>query len=232
MIREQSEFVDTPIVFLSGEQDRDKQLKALSFGGEDFLSKPIAPKHLISTVTNRIHRAQQLTNRLGEFNSNVDESGLYTREYLLKRVDALLSRNSFEKNPAAVLYLEIDNADEILNQVGIGGMDVVLAEIGTHLSLTLLPNDVLSRFGDSSIGLLATRDSRQTFEAFGRKLCSDVAKQIFDVENHTLGVTLSIGIQLIEDARQDARTLFSRAKLASSVARNAGGNQVYIEQPN
>ncbi|MFI0459992.1 MAG: PleD family two-component system response regulator, partial [Candidatus Thiodiazotropha endolucinida] len=58
VIREDNEFLDVPIVFLSGEQDLDKQLSALSFGGEDFLSKPIAPKHLITTVTNRIRRAR------------------------------------------------------------------------------------------------------------------------------------------------------------------------------
>ncbi|MEN8179002.1 MAG: EAL domain-containing protein [Pseudomonadota bacterium] len=229
VIREQSEFVDTPVVFLSGEHDRDKQLKALSFGGEDFLSKPIAPKHLISTVTNRIQRAQQLTHRLGEFNSNEDESGLFTRQYLFERVDSLLSRDTFDNKITAVFYLEIDSADEILNRVGIGGMDVVLAEIGAHLSQTLQPNDVLSRFGDSSIGLLACRDSKQTLEAFGRKLCSDVAEQILDVDNRSLGVTLSIGAYLIDDARQDARSLFSRAKLASNVASNAGGNQIHIQ---
>ncbi len=231
VIREQSEFVDTPIVFLSGEQDRDKQLKALSFGGEDFLSKPIAPKHLISTVTNRIQRALQLTHRLGEFATNEDESGLFTRKYLLERVDTLLSSGTFDKKVAAVLYLDIDNADEVLNLVGIGGMDVVLAEIGTHLSQTLQPNDVLSRFGDSSIGLLTIQDSPQALEAFGRKLCADVAKQTLEVENHTLGVTLSIGVYPIEDTRKDSRSLFSQAKLASNLARDSGGNKIYIQQP-
>lgn len=229
VIREQSEFVDTPIVFLSGEQDLEKQLKALSFGGEDFLAKPIAPKHLITTVTNRIQRSQQLTHSLGKFNTNEDESGLFTRRYLFERVDSMLGSSSFVNKAPAVFYLEIDNADEALNMVGIGGMDVVLAEIGTHLSLALKPDDVLGRFGDSSIGLLACRESTQALEEFGTKLCAAVAKQVIEVDNHTLGITLSIGAYLIEDARQDARSLLSRAKLACSSARDAGGNQIYLQ---
>jgi diguanylate cyclase (GGDEF)-like protein len=231
VIREQSEYVDTPIVFLSGEQDLDKQLKALSFGGEDFLAKPIAPKHLISTVTNRIRRAQQLTHCLGRFDRHEDESGLLSRGYLLERIDALLGSQSFDCRCPAVLYLDIDNAEEIIRLVGIGGMDVVLAEIGAHLSLSLQPKDLLSRFGDNSIGLFTCRDSVQDLEALSRRLCREVAERIIEVDDHTLGVTLSIGVLLIDEPHQDARSLMSRAKLASVTAHRAGGNQFYIQLP-
>ncbi len=60
VIREHPEFVSTPIVFLSGEQHTDKKLNALSFGADDFLSKPIRPKHLIKTIKNRVTRARTL----------------------------------------------------------------------------------------------------------------------------------------------------------------------------
>ncbi|HET9190684.1 MAG TPA: response regulator, partial [Rudaea sp.] len=53
IIREREAFINTPIVFLSGEHDEEKHFEALNAGGDDFLSKPIRPKHLISAVTNR-----------------------------------------------------------------------------------------------------------------------------------------------------------------------------------
>lgn len=231
VIREQSEFVDTPIVFLSGEQDLDKQLKALSFGGEDFLAKPIGPKHLINTVTNRIHRSQQLTHSLGVFNQDNDDTGLYNRNYLLERVESLLLSKSFDEKVHAVFYLEVDSADQVLNTIGISGIDVVLAEISSHLSQTSLqPQDVLSRFGDKSMGLLASRDSLDELEAFGTQLCAKVAEHIITVENHNLGVTLSLGAYSFSGANQDARSLFSHAKLASRHAHEAGGNQVFIKE--
>ena len=37
IIRDHPEFVTVPIVFLSGEQNADKQLDALSVGGDDFV---------------------------------------------------------------------------------------------------------------------------------------------------------------------------------------------------
>ena len=43
IIRDHQEFAAIPIVFLSGEQNADKQLDALSVGGDDFVAKPIRP---------------------------------------------------------------------------------------------------------------------------------------------------------------------------------------------
>ncbi|MEN8167340.1 MAG: response regulator, partial [Pseudomonadota bacterium] len=229
IIREQVEFVDTPIVFLSGEQDVDKQLHALSFGGEDFLAKPIGPKHLISTVTNRIQRAQQLTQRPGRYSGSDDGGDLLSRHYLMRRLDSLLLSTPKENEQAAVFYLDVDNADEVIKKVGIGGMDVVLAEVARDLRRLLQPRDLLSRFGDNSLGLLASRASIAELKSFGQTLCGQIAAQIIEVENHTLGAHLSIGIYPITQGDQDASTLFSLARLASRVAQNSGGNQVYLQ---
>ncbi|MGD2116865.1 MAG: response regulator [Chromatiales bacterium] len=60
IIRDDLRFTAIPIVFLSGETDPDKQLDALELGGDDFISKPIRPRHLISVVNNRIQRTREL----------------------------------------------------------------------------------------------------------------------------------------------------------------------------
>ena len=57
VIRQLDAFVSIPIVFLSVESNLDKQLFAMGLGGDDFLTKPIQPQHLISSVTSRIQRS-------------------------------------------------------------------------------------------------------------------------------------------------------------------------------
>lgn len=231
IIREQNEFLDVPIVFLSGEQDLDKQLKALSFGGEDFLSKPIAPKHLISTVTNRIRRARQLSNRLGSQARSEKETGLHSRNYLLERLDALLLADSSISETTAILYLQIDNPENLVENVGIGGMDVVLIDIATHLKKQLQSQDVLTRFGDSSLGLLLSRSTPQEVKSLAEQLCQSVAQQIFEVEGSTVGATLSIGTYPLEAGNQDARSIIAHAQIASRQAQESGGNQVRLVVP-
>lgn len=65
LIREREAFMSTPIVFLSGDNDTDRHFAALSAGGDDFLSKPIAPKHLVAAVGSRVRRARVLERRRG-----------------------------------------------------------------------------------------------------------------------------------------------------------------------
>ncbi len=231
VIREQNEFVDIPIVFLSGEQDLDKQLKALSFGGEDFLSKPIAPKHLISTVTNRIRRARQLSNRLGTPSRSEKVTGLHTRNYLLERLDAMLMADSILDEASAVVYLQIDNPEYLVETVGIGGMDVVLVEVAKSIKKHLQSQDVLTRFGDSSLGLLLSRGELENIEALMEKVCQAIAQEIIEVENTTVGVTLSIGIYPLESGNQDSRSIIAHAQIASRQAQEEGGNRIKLVKP-
>ena len=231
VIREQNEFVDIPIVFLSGEQDLDKQLTALSFGGEDFLSKPIAPKHLISTVTNRIRRARQLSNRLGGPSRSEKETGLHTRNYLLERLDAMLLAESSLDETSAVIYLQIDYPEKLVETLGIGGMDVALVEVAQLLKRQLQSHDVLTRFGDSSLGLLLSRHDLDEISQLMEKLCLTVSKEIIEVDNTTVGITLSVGIYPIESGNQDSRSIIAHAQIASRQAQEAGGNQVKLAEP-
>ncbi len=60
VIRDDLRYQATPIVFLSGETDQEKQLNALLLGADDFIMKPIRPKVLIATIQNRIKRTQDL----------------------------------------------------------------------------------------------------------------------------------------------------------------------------
>ena len=48
----------TPVVLLSGDADTEKRFDALHIGGDDFLLKPIRPRHLVAAVTSRARRAR------------------------------------------------------------------------------------------------------------------------------------------------------------------------------
>jgi PleD family two-component response regulator len=50
--------VFTPVILLSGDDDTEKRFDALHFGGDDYLTKPIRPRHLVAAVTNRARRAR------------------------------------------------------------------------------------------------------------------------------------------------------------------------------
>lgn len=93
VIRHNDRYVSVPIIYLSAEDDLDKQLDAMSEGGDDFLTKPIKPRHLITTVRNRAARARHLKARM------VRDSltGLYNHTHILQLLEDCSFRSRREQ---------------------------------------------------------------------------------------------------------------------------------------
>jgi PleD family two-component response regulator len=105
VIRHNDRYVSVPIIYLSAEDDLDKQLDAMSEGGDDFLTKPIKPRHLITTVRNRAARARNLKARM------VRDSltGLYNHTHILQLLEDCSFRARREKKPLSFAMLDIDH---------------------------------------------------------------------------------------------------------------------------
>ncbi|NOQ14229.1 MAG: response regulator [Methyloprofundus sp.] len=97
IIRQFPEFNDVPILFLSAETNFDKQLAALDMGGDDFLSKPIEPRHLVNAVLTRVRRYRK-TNLLAK-NLRGSISRLAISE---KRLSQIINTS-----PAAIYTLQV-----------------------------------------------------------------------------------------------------------------------------
>ncbi len=228
IIREHPEFVHIPIVFLSGEHDPDKQLAALSAGGDDFLDKPIRPRHLIKTVSNRIRRAQELETSLVGAVARDRLTGLMDRRALMQALHRVSGEKRHAGNAKGILFIGIDAAERLLDVTGIRGMDSLIAKIGVLLSDALLPADCAGRFGDYSFVVITERAQPKAISEFAASLCKTIESRLFELENQALSVTFSIGVYVVEDTEDDPWMLVSNAEKAHRIARDAGGNQTHV----
>ncbi len=60
LIRQNNQYLDIPIVFLSGETNTERQVSAIEAGADDFLVKPIDPETLIAAISTRAERYRVL----------------------------------------------------------------------------------------------------------------------------------------------------------------------------
>ena len=60
IIRQNDRYLNVPIVFLSSVMEEDTQMSAIETGADDFLTKPIDPEKLISSIVNRAERYRNL----------------------------------------------------------------------------------------------------------------------------------------------------------------------------
>ena len=231
IIRERDEFISTPIVFLSGEQDSDKQFDALSAGGDDFLSKPIRPKHLISAVTNRAHRARLLRARR-ESKSRDVVSGLFDRSVLLDKLASALVVEDRDALSGGILFIEIDGAAQLREQLGLSGMDTLTNQLGSQLRELIRPDESAARYSDGSIVLLSQNRPVQGLYDLASTLRQRVALQAFEVDGKTIQVNLSAGICAFAQSLAEPSVMLNCAERAMNQARlSPTGDRVALYQP-
>lgn len=223
IIRDHQEFVTIPIVFLSGEQNADKQLDALSVGGDDFIAKPIRPKHLLGVVETRIRRARQLLAATGQRPKHDRVTGLFSRQHFLDRVGSTID-DELIAAPTAVLVVQPDGLEQLLPRIGVGGMDHLMSELGTLIAEQLRETDVAARLDDHTFGILARRDTEQALSEFGGRIRERLGE--VSPEGAEQGGAC-IGMCLIDGHVENANGAIARAKAACEDALSYGGVRVH-----
>jgi len=228
IIREREAFINTPIVFLSGEHDEEKHFEALNAGGDDFLSKPIRPKHLISAVTNRVRRARTLGRRAQAQNPKDPVTGLYQRAHVLDRLNAMLAGEDAAGLSGGLLYVEIDGAGQIRERVGLTNFDALLNQVGAFIASHIEAKDLAARYGDTSFVLLCHGGDDAALARLAADLRDRTAREVFEHEGKTLTVSLGFGICAFAAGLGDVGAMLNAAERALAEARAPGGNRIGV----
>lgn len=222
VIRDYPEFVAIPIVFLSGEQNTEKQLDALSVGGDDFIAKPIRPKHLQSVVQTRIRRAHQLKSATGHPAKHDRVTGLFSRQHFLDKIARFLDRDAGHA-AAAILAIRPDNIEQLRNKLGVGGTDQLISDFGAVIDQGVSATDLAARIGEHEFGALIKRETVQELQATATQLVARISAAGFADQTTLTG---SVGFCLIDDSQSDANGVINRAVAACEEAQRAGGNRL------
>ena len=135
ILRTQPAFQDTLIIFLTALSDESSQVKGLDTGADDYVSKPISTKVLVSRV-NALFRRVTKTENEGGSSLQFDNLLIDPQQYIVKvnNEEMTLAKKEFE-----LLYLlaarpgRVFLRNEILNQVW--GNDVIVGDrtIDVHI---------------------------------------------------------------------------------------------------
>jgi len=125
ILRSDKEFDNTIIIFLTALNDESTEIKGLETGGDDYISKPISPKVLISRVNALFRRIIKETGSILQIGDLVIDRERYVVS--LKNEEIVLARKEFEllellaSKPAKVFL-----RNEILDKVW--GTEVIVGD--------------------------------------------------------------------------------------------------------
>ncbi|MGS1077794.1 EAL domain-containing protein [Pseudoxanthomonas beigongshangi] len=220
LIRQQPEYLHLPIVFLTGDPDPERQFEVLESGADDFLNKPIRPRHLIAAVANRIQRARQRVAPATLRTTINTETGLPTRTYVLQQVGAALQSAS----SGGLFFVEVGSALSLRERYGYAAFEQLMNQAGRRLAEMAAPYPV-ARLNDNSFLSLATGLDEAALEAQAERLRDGLTGNPFPIgAGETLNLRSSIGYTPLSLGFPDAGSALEATERAVLQARLKGNN--------
>ncbi len=220
LIREREEFLHTPIVFLSGESDQDKHFEALSAGGDDFLSKPIRPKHLIAAVNNRVRRARAVQERAQLRDPRDPATGLHRRGYMLDRLAETLAADNVRNQAGGLLFLEVEGVPQLRERYGLTTLEQLLTEVGSQVSQGLAEGELACRYSDGCYVVYSHERDEAALERLALDLRNGLITHPFKAEGKPLRLRAVVGVASFRHNFADAGAMLNAAERASREARS------------
>jgi len=223
VIRHNDRYVSVPIIYLSAEDDLDKQLDAMSEGGDDFLTKPIKPRHLIATVRNRAARARNLKARM------VRDSltGLYNHTHTLQLLEDARYRTQRDGQPLSFAMLDIDFFKKVNDNYGHPMGDRVIKSLALFLKQRLRKSDHIGRYGGEEFAVVMPDTDASTAARVLDEIRQRFAEIHYPAHPQDLCCTFSCGIAELR-GDMDSKSLSQQADQALYVAKHGGRNRVEI----
>ncbi|RZA18083.1 MAG: GGDEF domain-containing response regulator [Lysobacteraceae bacterium] len=223
-IREHPRFEQTPVVFLTGDQDPERQLEALENGGDDYLLKPVRPRHLIAAVQSRVRRARAAQSRAAVAEPERHPvTGLFTRPMLMKVLTSQLSAGN-----GGALLVEVGNPLALRNRYGYAGFEKLMNDAGRHLG-NIAGENPTARLSDNAFLVVARNIEPARLDAYARTLRDGLGYHDFEIEQDRMRLRCTIGYSALASGFSDAGSVLGAVEEAARAARTeAIGIAAYV----
>ena len=220
---------DTPVIFVTANDDEAAEEQALDVGAVDFITKPINPR--IVRARARTHLTLKHQNDLLRQWAYLDGlTGVSNRRMFDERLLAEWARAVRHRTPLGLLLIDVDHFKRFNDRYGHLVGDDSLRRVAKALKAGLRrPTDLLARYGGEEFAVLLPETDEAGALAVGRALCEQVrGLAVPHEDNPGLGVvTVSIGVaQHPACGLGQAAALLALADSALYRAKSGGRNQV------
>ena len=152
---------------------------------------------------------------------------LPNRTLLHDRWDHAIEVARRDREPLALMLLDLDHFKEANDTFGHGYGDLLLRAVARRVAAAVRASDTIGRLGGDEFAVLLPNTNEAGALIAAGKLIKAL-EDPFDIDGQVLEVTASIGIALYPRHGEDASTLLRRADIAMYTAKRSGaGSAIY-----
>jgi PleD family two-component response regulator/EAL domain-containing protein (putative c-di-GMP-specific phosphodiesterase class I) len=214
-IRSNAAYAHIPVVFLTGDPDPERHLEVLDSGADDYLSKPVRPRHLIAAVQNRVRRARALKQQREQEVRRHPATGLLTRTYMLQQLSLAFPLQRL----GAVHFVVIEGTSALRDHYGYATLDAILVEAG-RLIAEVAGDRPASRLNDNTFVVYWPDLPPDRHAVWARQLRDVFLGQQLEANGDSIRLRACVGYVDLAHGFTDAGAALAAAEEALRLARN------------
>ncbi|MDE2017735.1 MAG: PleD family two-component system response regulator [Hyphomicrobiales bacterium] len=223
----------TPILLVAEPEDRQRVLRGLDIGVNDWLARPVDRNELLARVRTQLRRkryAEGLRDalRAGLEMAVVDPlTGLNNRRYFDTHLGALIATARRDGKPLSLVIVDVDHFKSVNDRHGHHVGDQVLQGIAARIRKSLRGSDLVCRLGGEEFAIVMpeTPIEAAVRAAERMRLSVETGPLAADDAGNPVHATVSAGLAAFSDGL-DAATFAARADAALYRAKETGRNRV------
>ncbi|HEX2674368.1 MAG TPA: diguanylate cyclase, partial [Polyangiaceae bacterium] len=215
---------DTPIVVITGADDRSLATQAVRAGAQDYLMKGCyEPEAVLRSMRYAVER-KRIELRLSDLAHYDALTGLANRALLTEREKRAISRATRNEQHVALVAVDLDHFKAINDTYGHDVGDALLVEVARRLSVSTRAEDTVARIGgDEFVVLIEDLEGAEGARRVAERIRNAFATPIV-IDGKELNTTPSVGIALFPDDAANLAELQRHADSALYEAKRAGRN--------
>src|ERR1700687_1190042 len=234
-IRNHSRQTYTYLIILTGITEKNKLVKGLAAGADDFLTKPFHSEELLARVgvgrrIVELHRQLEAKNRLLEELALTDPlTGLPNRRAIEEWATRQLSGAARYGFAFLVVLADLDHFKAVHDTHGHDAGDKVLKKFAEILKTNSRRSDICGRIGGEEFLFVLTHTTQENAVMVVERMRAELEAAKFDFDGGSLTVTASFGLAGFQGTQApDFNRLVSQADTALYAAKRTGRNRIEI----
>jgi multidomain signaling protein FimX len=226
LINQEGRFIGLPIIFISAANAPEIRARALSIGGDEFLSKPVTDQELIEVVNRGLHKSRRMKRTIKQVSRKDPLSGLIHRKSFLADLEQAIAKSETEKSTSALIYIIIESFDAIRAQIGLAELDPLASVIAQRILQPIGNNAKASQLAESVYVVLTKSSDQVDIPQLAEAIIQSITQASVTLDQHTIDIQCGIGFSYLNKELTDVTALLADAEQAAVKASKKGVNQI------
>lgn len=209
----------TPVIFLTGEDNHETERRGLKAGASDFIHKPFDKDILIKRINNAIINSKMIENLTEE--ATLDKlTGFFNKASGTEKISSLC-----QESVGSLVIMDLDNFKLVNDLYGHDMGDRILVAFAGIVRHNVRTDDVVSRIGgDEFMGFFSDLTDDLAVASLTKRLNTQLSEEAASMmgKEHGIPLGISIGVAVSSDEQNAFQILFRYADSALYEAKRQG----------